>query len=136
MNDLLQVNVNEQDLIINVVYDDIVIGQSATQTRTLTVGDIRAFAIVSGDVNPAHLDPDYAAHSLFHGVIAHGMWGGALISTVLGTQLPGPGTIYLAQDLHFVKPIRIGDTLTISVVVINKDDIKKTVSLDSRSLIN
>ena len=130
MNDLLQVNVNEQDLIINVVYDDIVIGQSATQTRTLTVEDIRAFAIVSGDVNPAHLDPDYAAHSLFHGVIAHGMWGGALISTVLGTQLPGPGTIYLAQDLHFVKPIRIGDTLTISVVVINKDDIKKTVSLD------
>ncbi|MES2050301.1 MAG: bifunctional enoyl-CoA hydratase/phosphate acetyltransferase [Pseudomonadota bacterium] len=127
MNELPQTN---EDLIINVVYDDIVIGQTATQTRTLTGEDIRAFAIVSGDVNPAHLDADYAAHSLFHGVIAHGMWGGALISTVLGTQLPGPGTIYLEQDLNFVKPIRIGDTLTISVVVVSKDDEKKHVSLD------
>lgn len=128
MNDLQPVN--DEDLIMNVVYDDIVIGQTATQTRTLTGEDIRAFAIVSGDVNPAHLDAEYAAHSLFHGVIAHGMWGGALISTVLGTQLPGPGTIYLEQDLHFVKPIRIGDTLTISVVVASKDDAKKHVSLD------
>lgn len=128
MSDLPQAN--EQNLIMNVVYDDIMIGQTASQTRTLTGEDIRAFAIVSGDVNPAHLDAEYAAHSLFHGVIAHGMWGGALISTVLGTQLPGPGTIYLEQDLHFVAPIRIGDTLTISVVVTAKDDAKKHVSLD------
>jgi phosphate acetyltransferase len=130
MSDFQQANIDTQNLITNVVYDDIVIGQMATQTRTLTGEDIRAFAIVSGDVNPAHLDAEYAAHSLFHGVIAHGMWGGALISTVLGTQLPGPGTIYLEQDLHFVKPIRIGDTLTISVVVASKEDVNKHVSLD------
>jgi phosphate acetyltransferase len=130
MSDLQQANTVEQGLIMNVVYDDILIGQTASQTRTLTGEDIRAFAIVSGDVNPAHLDAEYAAHSLFHGVIAHGMWGGALISTVLGTQLPGPGTIYLEQDLHFVQPIRIGDTLTISVIVASKDDVNKHVSLD------
>ena len=68
------------------------------------------FAIVSGDVNPAHLDPAYAETDLFNKVIAHGMWGGALISAVLGTELPGPGTIYLAQDLRFLAPVGIGDS--------------------------
>lgn len=130
MNDHSSNPGNEQDLIVNVVYDDIYIGQTATQSRTLTQTDIQAFATVSGDVNPAHLDAEYADHTLFHGVIAHGMWGGALISTILGTQLPGPGTIYLEQNLHFVKPVRIGDVLTISATVTAKDDIKKHVTLD------
>ncbi|MFZ6750304.1 bifunctional enoyl-CoA hydratase/phosphate acetyltransferase [Undibacterium sp. Ren11W] len=119
-----------QNLIVNVIYDDIYLGQTATQSRTLSQTDIQAFATVSGDVNPAHLDAEYANQTLFHGVIAHGMWGGALISTVLGTQLPGPGTIYLEQNLHFVKPVRIGDTLTISATVTAKDDAKKRVTLD------
>lgn len=121
---------NEQDLISNVVYEDLQIGQTASQIRTLTNTDIQAFATVSGDVNPAHLDAEYAEHTLFHGVIAHGMWGGALISTILGTRLPGPGTIYLEQNLHFVKPVRIGDTLTVSATVVAKDDAKKRVTLD------
>ncbi|MFZ6708265.1 bifunctional enoyl-CoA hydratase/phosphate acetyltransferase [Undibacterium sp. TC9W] len=121
---------NEQDLISNVVYEDLQIGQTASQVRTLTNVDIQAFATVSGDVNPAHLDAEYAAHTLFHGVIAHGMWGGALISTILGTRLPGPGTIYLEQNLHFAKPVRIGDTLTVSATVVAKDDEKKRVTLD------
>ncbi len=120
------------NMITNVVYDDIYIGQTAVQRRTLSESDIQAFATVSGDVNPAHLDADYADHTLFHGVIAHGMWGGALISTVLGTQLPGPGTIYLEQNLHFVKPVRIGDTLTVSATVTAKEDLKKHVTLECK----
>ena len=129
MNEIKMAN-SETEMISNVVYDDIYLGQTASQTRTLSQSDIQAFALVSGDVNPAHLDQEYAEHTLFHGVIAHGMWGGALISTMLGTKLPGPGTIYLEQNLHFVKPVRIGDTLTITVTVVAKDDEKKRVTLD------
>jgi phosphate acetyltransferase len=66
--------------------------------RTLTLEDIQAFAAVSGDTNPAHLDPEYANDTMFHGVIAHGMWGGALISALLGTKFPGPGTSLSATD--------------------------------------
>ena len=118
------------DLIENVTFDEIQIGQSAKILRTLTNADIQAFAAVSGDTNPAHLDAEYADHTLFHGVIAHGMWGGALISALLGTVYPGPGTIYLEQNLHFSRPIRIGDTLEVTVTVIALDSEKKRVELD------
>ena len=84
----------DNELIENYVFDEISIGQSARLLRVLKLEDIRAFAAVSGDTNPAHLDPEYANDTLFHGVIAHGMWSGALISALLGTQFPGPGTIY------------------------------------------
>ena len=110
------------DLIENYTYDEIAVGQSARLLRTLTLADIQAFAAVSGDTNPAHLDAAFANETLYEGVIAHGMWGGALISALLGTQFPGPGTIYQDQMLHFVKPVRIGDTLTVTVKVVSKDD--------------
>ena len=122
-------NVNT-DMIENVTYDEISVGQSARLLRTLTLADIQAFAAVSGDTNPAHLNAEYANDTLFHGVIAHGMWGGALISALLGTQFPGPGTIYLEQVLHFTKPVRIGDTLTVTATVLTKDDAKKRLELD------
>ena len=118
------------DLIENVIYDEITVGQSARLLRTLTLADIQAFASVSGDVNPLHLDAAYANETLFHGMIAHGMWGGALISALLGTQFPGPGTVYLEQVLHFTKPVRVGDTLTVTVTVLSKDDANKHVALD------
>ena len=114
----------------NVTYDQITVGQSARMLRTLTLADIQAFAAVSGDTNPAHLDPNYANGSLFHGVIAHGMWSGALISALLGTEFPGPGTIYQEQALNFVRPVHVGDTLTVTVRVTAKDDAKKSVELD------
>jgi phosphate acetyltransferase len=114
----------------NFTYQEINVGQTARTVRTLTLQDIQAFAAVSGDTNPAHLDPTYANATLFHGVIAHGMWGGALISALLGTVFPGPGTIYLEQALHFSKPVRIGDTLTVTVTVMAKDDEKKRLELD------
>ncbi len=121
---------NFDEMIENVTYDELTIGQTARQTRTLTKEDIDAFAAISGDVNPSHIDADYADKTLFHGVVAHGMWGAALISKLLGTSLPGPGTVYLEQTLHFLKPVRIGDTLRITATVSAKEDLEKRVQLD------
>ncbi|MFM8898848.1 MAG: bifunctional enoyl-CoA hydratase/phosphate acetyltransferase [Burkholderiales bacterium] len=131
MNDMTELHQAEQGAWLhNHPYDEIVLGQSARLVRTLTLADIQAFAAVSGDTNPAHLDPEYANATLFHGVIGHGMWGGALISTVLGTVFPGPGTIYLEQNLHFSRPVRIGDTLNVTVTCTAKHDDKKAITLD------
>lgn len=120
-----------QDLAIvrNRTFDEIAVGDSASIERTLTAEDIQLFAVMSGDVNPAHLDAEYAASTRFHGVIAHGMWGGALISAVLGTRLPGPGTVYLAQTLKFLRPVRVGDTLTVRVCVSTRDEARKRLTL-------
>jgi phosphate acetyltransferase len=106
----------------NRTFDEIQVGDCATLVRTLKPEDIQLFAIMSGDVNPAHVDPEYAKSSMFREVIAHGMWGGALISTVLGTQFPGPGTIYIDQTLHFSRPVGIGDTITIAITATRKFD--------------
>lgn len=111
----------------NKTFDEINVGDSAILTRSLTQEDIQIFAIMSGDINPAHVDQEYASSEMFHEIIGHGMWGAALISTVLGTQLPGPGTIYLGQTLRFKKPVTIGDTLTITVTAIKKQAEKKRV---------
>jgi phosphate acetyltransferase len=118
------------ELIENFTYDEITIGQSARLMRTLSLADIQAFAAVSGDTNPSHLDAKYANDSLFHGVVAHGMWGGALISGLLGTEFPGPGTVYKHQTLHFTKEVRVGDTLTVTVTVMSKDDANMSLELD------
>ena len=117
-------------IIENRIFDEISIGDSASLVRTLTQEDIELFAVVSGDVNPAHLDPAYAETDLFHKIIAHGMWGGALISAVLGTQLPGPGTIYLSQSLQFRGPVGIGDTITTTVTVRETKPEKHRLVLD------
>ncbi|MBL8489782.1 MAG: bifunctional enoyl-CoA hydratase/phosphate acetyltransferase [Rhodocyclaceae bacterium] len=103
------------EFIENRTFDEIQVGHAATLVRTLRPEDIQLFAIMSGDINPAHVDPEYARSSMLREVIAHGMWGGALISTVLGTQFPGPGTIYVSQTLHFAQQVRVGDTLTVTV---------------------
>ena len=121
---------NTTDLIENVTFDEISLGQSARLLRTLTLSDILAFAAISGDTNPSHVNSEYAKDTLHHEVIAHGMWGGALISALLGTQFPGPGTIYQDQALHFITPVRVGDTLTVTATVISKDDANKSIELD------
>ncbi|MFS2021149.1 MaoC/PaaZ C-terminal domain-containing protein, partial [Massilia sp. CT11-108] len=118
------------DTISNRTFDELKVGDSASLARTLTRADIELFAVMSGDVNPAHLDEEYARSSMFHEVIAHGMWSGALISTVLGTQLPGPGTIYLCQSLRFLKPVGLGDTVTVLLTVARLDPDKHRVTLD------
>ncbi|MCC6173409.1 MAG: bifunctional enoyl-CoA hydratase/phosphate acetyltransferase [Gammaproteobacteria bacterium] len=116
MNDIAQ----PLGILRNRVFDEIAVGDSASMVRTLSARDIQLFAVLSGDVNPQHLDAEFAASTQFQGVIAHGMWGGALISAVLGTRLPGPGTVYRGQTLRFLAPIRVGDALSIRVEVISK----------------
>ena len=113
----------------NRTFDEITVGESASIERTLTTQDIELFAVLSGDANPQHLDAEYAASTRFHGVIAHGMLGGALISAVLGTRLPGPGTVYLGQTLKFLAPVRVGDALRISVTVSARHEEEKRLTL-------
>ena len=121
-------------MIENVTFEEIRIGQKASLSRRLTMSDIELFATVSGDINPAHLDEEYAADSLFHKVIGHGMWSGSLISAVLGTLLPGPGTIYLGQDLRFKRPVGLGDVITVTVTAKEKRDDKNVVVFDCVAL--
>lgn len=114
----------------NITYEEMTLGRSAQLVRTVTWADIQAFAAVSGDNNPAHLNDTYAKDTMFKGVIAHGMLGASMISAVLGTQFPGPGTIYLGQELRFTKPVRVGDTLTVTATVAERDDAKKRLVID------
>ncbi|NMG35578.1 bifunctional enoyl-CoA hydratase/phosphate acetyltransferase [Azoarcus sp. TTM-91] len=104
-----------QQFIQNRTFDEIAVGEFAQLIRTLKPDDIHLFAVMSGDVNPTHVDPEYAHSSQFREVVGHSMWGSTLISTVLGTEFPGPGTVYVSQALNFWRPITIGDTLTITV---------------------
>ena len=116
----------------NRTFDEIRVGNSASLTRTLTSQDVHLFAAVSGDVNPAHVDEHYARQFLSGRLVGHNLWSGALLSTVLCTQLPGLGTVYESQDLRFLRPVRVNDTVTASVTVREKRADGRTVVLDCR----
>uniref|UniRef100_Q47HF0 Phosphate butyryltransferase n=1 Tax=Dechloromonas aromatica (strain RCB) TaxID=159087 RepID=Q47HF0_DECAR len=120
----------EQRYLVNKTFDEIRIGDSASLKRTLMPEDVKLFAILTGDLNPAVVDPTFSESGMFREVIAHGMWSGSLISTVLGTQFPGPGTILVDQTLHFARPVTIGDTITITVTAKQKFDHNKHVIFD------
>ncbi|MBS1139444.1 MAG: phosphate butyryltransferase [Proteobacteria bacterium] len=120
----------EQRYLVNKTFDEIHIGDSASLKRTLMPEDVKLFAILTGDVNPAVVDPTFSESGMFREVIAHGMWSGSLISTVLGTQFPGPGTILVDQTLHFARPVTIGDNITITVTAKQKFDHNKHVIFD------
>jgi phosphate acetyltransferase len=115
----------------NRTYDQIRVGDTAYLERTVTENDIELFALVSGDVNPAHLDAEFAAKDIFGKPVAHGMWTASLVSAVLGTTLPGPGCIYLGQTIAFTKPVFPGDTVTATVTVLEKQDKKRLVRLET-----
>lgn len=117
-------------MIENKTFDEINVGDYAKITRKLTRRDIELFAIVSGDMNPSHLDDDFSFKGRFHGVVAHGMLSGAMFSAVLGTKLPGPGTVYLEQGIKFLKPVRPDDTIEVTVTVTTKDFEKKAITLN------
>lgn len=116
----------------NRTFDELAVGESASLTRTASMRDIALFAAVSGDLNPAHMDPRFASDDRFGHVVLHGMWTAALISAVLGTRLPGPGTVYLGQELHFERPVQPGDEVTATVRVLDKDAARGIVRLDTR----
>lgn len=115
----------------NFTYDEITIGQTANFSKTLTEDDLILFAAVSGDVNPVHLDPDFAATTMFGERIGHGAWTGAVISAAIALELPGPGTIYLGQSLSFRAPVKVGDTITVTLEVIEKKEAKKFITLST-----
>lgn len=104
----------------NTPYDDLVVGQTASYSKTVEERDIQLFAAVSGDHNPVHLDAEYAAGTMFKERIAHGMFSGALISAAVACELPGPGTIYIGQTMRFTLPVKLGDTLTVRLEILEK----------------
>lgn len=115
----------------NIPYDELEVGRSASFSKSLSEDDLVLFAKISGDVNPVHLDEAFARETLFGGRIAHGMWTGSVISAAVATVLPGPGTIYLEQNLQFRRPVRPGDEITVQLTVTAKlDDEKRYVALD------
>jgi 3-hydroxybutyryl-CoA dehydratase len=100
-----------------VFFEDLSAGQEASLSKTVTEADIAAFAEISGDKNPVHLDAQYAAGTMFKERIAHGMLSAAYISAVFGMKLPGPGAIYISQTLNFKAPVKIGDTVVATVKI-------------------
>ena len=111
-------------------FEDLELGMQASVSQTLSEADINAFAALCGDHNPVHIDPAYAAQTMFKDRIAHGMLTGSLISTVFGMKLPGAGAIYISQSLNFRAPVYIGDTITASVEIAALIPAKNRVRFD------
>ena len=107
------------------------VGQSASVTKTISESDVYLFAGITGDLNPAHTNEVYAGGTRFGHRIAHGMLSAGLISAVLGTQLPGPGSIYMGQTLKFVAPVYFGDTITATATITSLDPEKNRAVLST-----
>jgi 3-hydroxybutyryl-CoA dehydratase len=137
----------DHDDLMGQCIEDLSVGMSAVFAKTVTEADIVLFAGISGDINPVHLNHEFATETMFEGRIAHGMLTASFISTVIGTRLPGPGTIYLKQDLNFRSPVRAGDTAraraTIKKIILEKRrvvmetvvTVGDTIVLDGEALI-
>lgn len=112
-------------------FEDLTIGQSEVYSKTVTEADIMAFAGVSGDTNAVHLSEKFAETQMFGGRIAHGMLSASFISTLIGTRMPGPGSLYMGQTLKFLAPVRAGDTVDTRVTVKSLNAEKARVTLDT-----
>lgn len=112
----------------NKIFDEIQIADKCHYKKSMTEKELVLFSAASGDVNPVHLDKEFAANSIFKERIAHGMWSASLVSATLATVMPGPGTIYLSQSIEFHRPVKLGDTLEVMLTVKDKNDKKKTVT--------
>lgn len=117
----------------NFTYDEITLGQSAEYSKAVTEADIQMFAAVSGDVNPLHLDPEFAAGTRFGERIAHGMLTASFISAALAMELPGPGCIFMEQSLKFRLPVKIGDVISVKLTVTEMQARRKTLTLDCKA---
>lgn len=116
-------------MLSNFTYDELQVGQIGEYQKTLTEREIILFAAASGDTNPIHMDEEYAKSTPFGGRIAHGIWTASLISAAVANVMPGPGSIYLGQTLKFSRPVKIGDTITIQLEILEKNDKRKRVSI-------
>src|SRR3954467_10095269 len=116
--------------------EDLTEGMTAVFGKTITDADILMFAGVSGDTNPVHLNEEFAAGTAFQGRIAHGMLTASLISTVLGTKLPGPGCVYLSQNMKFLAPVRAGDTVRAEVLLKTVDRERRRVTFETVCKVN
>ncbi len=112
-------------------YEDLKVGDFAEVIRTITEDDVQKFGELSGDLNPLHFNEEWAKTTRFKGRIAHGALIAAFISQAIGMKLPGPGILYLGQQLSFRAPVRIGDTITVRATVIEKIDEKRRVRIDT-----
>ena len=111
--------------------NDLEVGMSATMAKTVTEADVVLFAGVTGDFNPAHIDDEYAKASIFKSRIAHGMLSAGFISATLAMKLPGPGSIYMSQNMKFKAPVKIGDTVRTTVTISDVNVKRKIVKLDT-----
>lgn len=116
--------------------EDLSVGQSEKFTKTVTEKEIELFAEVSGDNNPVHLDAEYAAGTMFGERIAHGMLSAGFISAVIGTRLPGPGAIYMSQQMRFKAPVRIGDIVTAQCTITDINEARRRVTLETVCLVD
>ena len=116
-------------MIAEKTFDEIQLGEKASFSKTISETDMYLFAGITGDFNPLHINEDYAKTTIFKGRVAHGILTAGLISAALGTKLPGPGSIYLSQTLKFKAPVKIGDTITAEVEVVEKIEEKSDVKL-------
>ena len=112
-------------------FEDLSPGMTAVYAKTVTDADVVLFAGISGDVNPVHLNQEFADRTMFRGRIAHGMLTASFISTVIGTKLPGPGCIYVSQNLKFKAPVRIGDTVNARVTVTSVDEVRGRIAVET-----
>ena len=117
-------------------FEDLSVGQSAETIKVVTANDVEAFAAVSGDTNPVHLDEAYARTTTFQTRIAHGMLSGAYISAVIGTKLPGPGSIYLSQSMRFRRPVKLGDAVVTRVTIQALDEARGHATLATLCQVN
>ena len=122
----------DRDMQKELTYEDIQIGDTAIFSKTISEFDIYQFAGITGDFNPMHINEEFADTTIFQDRIAHGLLTGSFISTVLGMKLPGPNSIYLSQSFKFTAPVKIGDTITATVEVIEKHDDKKIIKLKTQ----
>lgn len=119
----------------NYGFDEIVVGMYATYSQTITDADIKAFAGISGDNNPLHMNEEFANESRFKRRIAHGLLSASFFSALFGTQLPGPGCVYVSQNLEFLAPVYLGDTVTANITVISIDSKKNRIHFLTECLV-
>jgi 3-hydroxybutyryl-CoA dehydratase len=117
-------------------FEELSLGMSAIYSRTITDTDLRNFSGVTGDTNPMHLNEEYARTTFFGGCIVHGFLTASMLSTVIGTKLPGPGCIYVSQTLYFKAPVHVGETVYAKATITALDDAKRRATLQTQCLVN